>query len=59
MTLEFNDYWVIPATNGKEALKILFVKKGMNSIGGQMGVESALGQGNTFWVEHPKVGDTL
>ena len=53
MTLDFNDYQVIPAINEKEALKILFVKKGMNSMGGQMGIESALGQGNPFWVEHP------
>ncbi len=38
---------------------LAIVRKGMQRMGGRVGVESQLGQGSRFWIELPKVPETL
>jgi signal transduction histidine kinase len=38
---------------------LAIVRKGMQRMGGRVGVESQLGQGSRFWIELPKVPESL
>jgi signal transduction histidine kinase/DNA-binding response OmpR family regulator len=43
-----------PETYAGTGIGLAVVRKGIERLGGQVGVESAPGQGSTFWVELPK-----
>jgi len=38
-------------TNSGTGIGLAIVRKGMERLGGQVGIESAPGQGSVFWVE--------
>jgi signal transduction histidine kinase len=53
-------FYVFERLHGSEiypgtGIGLAIVRKGVERMGGQAGVESQLGQGSRFWIELPKV----